>query len=94
MAGNAIYSATKTAVNWLSQVGRLELEGDNIQVTLLLPSVTATEFYETGNGNLPAGVVAHSSEYVGRVILRALRTGEERIDIPHGPEQPEFPEAA
>jgi hypothetical protein len=24
------------------------------------------------------------------VILRALRTGEERIDIPHGPEQAEL----
>ncbi len=32
-------------MNWLSQVGRMELEGDNIQVTLLLPSVTDTEFY-------------------------------------------------
>jgi hypothetical protein len=27
------------------------------------------------------------------VILRALRTGEERIDIPHGPDQPEIAEA-
>ena len=89
MAGNAIYPATKTAVNWLSQVGRLELLGDNIQVTLLLPSLTDTEFYPAGA--LPTGLVAHSPEYVGRVILRALRTGEERIDIPHGPEQPEFP---
>jgi hypothetical protein len=35
-------------------------------------------------------MTAHSAEYVGRVILRALRTGEERIDIPHGPEQPEL----
>jgi hypothetical protein len=31
----------------------------------------------------------HSSEYVAGVVLRALRTGEDRIDIPHGPEQPE-----
>lgn len=89
MAGNAIYPATKTAVNWLSQVGRMELLGDNIQVTLLLPSLTDTEFYPAGG--LPAGLIAHSPEYVGRVILRALRTGEERIDIPHGPEQPDSP---
>ena len=68
----------------------MELADDNIQVTLLLPSVTDTEFYPAGG--LPPGMVAHSSEYVGRVVLRALRTGEERIDIPHGPEQPEFPE--
>jgi hypothetical protein len=35
-------------------------------------------------------MVAHSPDYVAGVILRALRTGEERIDIPHGPEQPEL----
>jgi NAD(P)-dependent dehydrogenase (short-subunit alcohol dehydrogenase family) len=28
----------------------------------------------------------------GRIILRALRTGEEAIDIPHGAEQPELAE--
>jgi NADP-dependent 3-hydroxy acid dehydrogenase YdfG len=89
MAGNAVYPAAKTAVNWLSQVGRLELADDNIQLSVVLPSVTDTEFYE--NGELPAGMVAHSPEYVARVILRALRTGEDRIDIPHGPEQPDFP---
>ncbi|MCA1218261.1 SDR family NAD(P)-dependent oxidoreductase [Streptomyces sp. 8L] len=89
MAGNSIYPATKSAVNWLSQTGRLELADDNIQVTLVLPSVTDTEFYP--HGNLPAGIEAHSAHYVGRVILRALRTGEERIDIPQGPEQPDFP---
>jgi hypothetical protein len=29
---------------------------------------------------------------VASIILRALRTGEERIDIPHGPEQPRLAE--
>lgn len=77
-------------MNWLSQVGRMDLADDNIQVTLLLPSVTDTEFYP--EGGLPAHLVAQSPEYVGRVILRALRTGEERIEIPHGPEQPGFAE--
>jgi hypothetical protein len=37
-------------------------------------------------------MVAHSAEYVGRIILRALRTGEATIDIPHGPEQPSLAE--
>ncbi|GLY15272.1 short-chain dehydrogenase [Kineosporia sp. NBRC 101677] len=90
MAGNCLYPATKVAVNWLSQVGRMELADDNVQLSLVLPSVTDTEFY--AGGELPAGLVAHSPEYVARVVLRALRTGEERIDIPHGPEQPGFPE--
>lgn len=90
MAGNSIYPATKVAVNWLSQVGRMELADDNIHISLVLPSVTDTEFYP--EGGLPPHLVAQSPEYVGRVILRALKTGEERIEIPHGPEQPDFPE--
>jgi NADP-dependent 3-hydroxy acid dehydrogenase YdfG len=95
--GIGAYAATKSAVNTLSEVARLELAGEGIAVSLLLPSITATEF---GGGMFldrtavrPGGMVPHSPEYVGRVVLRALRTGEARIDIPHGPEQPDFPDA-
>ena len=60
-------------------------------MSLVLPSITATEFaggrFESGQAPRP-GMIAHSPEYAGQFILRALRTGEERIDIPHGPEQP------
>jgi NADP-dependent 3-hydroxy acid dehydrogenase YdfG len=91
MAGNAVYPATKCAVNRLSEVARMDLADDNIQVTLLLPSITATEFgdgvFQDGKPR-SGGRIPHSPEYVARYILRALRTGEERIDIPHGPEQP------
>jgi NADP-dependent 3-hydroxy acid dehydrogenase YdfG len=93
-AGIGLYAASKTAVNVLSDVARQELADDGIQVTLLLPSITATEF---GGGMFldrtvarPGGLIPQSPEYVGRVILRALRTGEARIDIPHGAEQPDF----
>ena len=79
-------------------MARAELADEGIAVSLVLPSITATEF---GDGMFldktvarPGGMVPHSPEYVGRVILRALRTGEERIDIPHGPEQPDFPDLA
>jgi short-subunit dehydrogenase len=93
--GVGAYAASKSAVNMLSTVARKELAADGIAVSLVLPSITATEFgggmFRDGAGPRP-GMVAHSPEYVGRVILRALRTGEERIDIPHGPEQPDFPE--
>lgn len=44
------------------------------------------------SANVRPGMVAHNPGYVSRVILRALRTGEERVDIPYGPEQPRFPE--
>jgi hypothetical protein len=36
------------------------------------------------------GFLVQSADYVGRVVLRALRTGEEAIDIPHGAELPEL----
>ncbi|WP_306212348.1 SDR family NAD(P)-dependent oxidoreductase [Actinoplanes sp. RD1] len=96
--GVGAYAATKSAVNMLSDVARLELADDNIQVTLLLPSITATEFgggmFQDRTVVRPGGLIPHSPEYVARVILRALRTGEPRIDIPHGPEQPAFPDEA
>jgi short-subunit dehydrogenase len=91
VAGVGAYAATKSAVNMLSAVLRQELAPDGIAVSLLLPSITATEF---GNGMFTLGasprpgMVAHSPDYVAGVVLRLLRTGEESFDIPHGPEQP------
>jgi NAD(P)-dependent dehydrogenase (short-subunit alcohol dehydrogenase family) len=92
------YAASKAAVNMLTEVARKELADDGIDVSLVLPSVTASEF--AGGRFLPGaagprpGMVVHTAEYVGRIILRALRTGEPRIDIPHGPELPELTEPA
>jgi len=93
LPGVGAYAATKSALNMLTAVFRKELEPDGIAVSLVLPSITATEF---GGGRYRAGVeirpgmVPHSPEYVAGVIVRALRTGEERIDIPHGAERPEL----
>lgn len=91
--GSGAYAATKSAVNMISSVLREELAADGIAVSLLLPSVTATEF---GNGLFADGVpprpgmVVHRPEYVAGVVLRLLRTGEGTFDIPHGPEQPDI----
>jgi NAD(P)-dependent dehydrogenase (short-subunit alcohol dehydrogenase family) len=86
------YAASKSAVNMLTEVARKELADDGIDVSLVLPSVTATEFrdgaYLPGGSGPRPGMVPHSPSYVARFILRALRTGEARIDVPHGPEQP------
>jgi NAD(P)-dependent dehydrogenase (short-subunit alcohol dehydrogenase family) len=93
--GVGAYAASKAAVNMLSAVARAELADDGIAVSVVLPSITATEFgggmFRDGAVPRP-GMVAHSAAYVGRVVVRALRTGEERIDVPHGPEQPDFPQ--
>ena len=93
LPGVSAYAATKAALNMLSTVARRELAEYGVDVSLVLPSITATEFgggrYQPGQ-ELRPGMVAHSAAYVGRVVLRALRTGEERIDIPHGDEVPEL----
>jgi short-subunit dehydrogenase len=93
MPGVGAYAATKAAVNMLTAVARQELAGDGIAVSLVVPFITATEFaggrFLPGRASRP-GPAAHSPEYVGKVILRALRTGEERLDIQPGPEQPEL----
>jgi NADP-dependent 3-hydroxy acid dehydrogenase YdfG len=92
-SGVGAYAATKSAVNMISAVMREELAADGIAVSLLLPSITATEF---GNGIFKLGatprpgMVVHHPEYVAGVVLRLLRTGEDTFDIPHGPEQPDI----
>jgi short-subunit dehydrogenase len=89
--GVGAYAATKSAVNMLSAVLRQELAGGGITVSLLLPSITATEFgdgmFTLGTSPRP-GMVVHSPDYVAAMVLRLLRTGEESFDIPHGAEQP------
>ncbi|HEY3651150.1 MAG TPA: SDR family oxidoreductase [Streptosporangiaceae bacterium] len=88
--GVGAYASSKYAVNMLTAVLREELAPDGIAVSLLLPSITATEF---GNGMFKLGasprpgMVVQSPDYVAGVVLRLLRTGEESFDIPHGPEQ-------
>jgi NADP-dependent 3-hydroxy acid dehydrogenase YdfG len=98
--GVGAYASTKSAVNMLSAVLRAELASDGIDVSLLLPSITATEFgdgmFTLGASPRP-GMLVQSPDYVAGFVLRLLRTGEESFDIPHGPEQPELaqvPEAS
>ncbi|WIX76593.1 SDR family oxidoreductase [Amycolatopsis carbonis] len=91
--GVGAYAASKSAVSMLSAVLTQELAADGIAVSLLLPSITATEFadgrFKLGASPIP-GMVVQSPDYVAGVILRLLRTGEESFDIPHGVEQPEI----
>ena len=91
LPGVGAYAATKSALNMLSAVFRAELAPAGIAVSLVLPSITATEFgarHEAGAEVRP-GIVVHSPEYVAGFVLRVLRSGEDTVDVPHGPERPE-----
>lgn len=89
--GAGPYAATKAAVNMLSAVARKELAPENIIVSCVLPSVTATEFRGGAYQNASRlGLVAHDPAYVAKVIVRALVSGEEMLVIPHGAEDPEL----
>lgn len=75
--------------------GSPEFADAGITVSLVVPSITATEFVGgrfRDTAHLPPGLTVHSPQYVGRVTLRALDTGAARIDVPPGPGQPDFHE--
>ena len=93
LPGVGAYAATKAALNMLSLVAREEFAPDGIVVSLVYPSVTATEFHDKLRaGAMRAGgsaLTPHSPHYVAKAIIRAIRTGEAEIVIPHGPERSE-----
>jgi short-subunit dehydrogenase len=90
LPGVGAYAATKSALNMLSLVAREELAPDGIVVSVVYPSLTATEFHERLRaGDMPAGdggLTPHSPGYVAKAIIHALHTGEAEVVIPHGPE--------
>ena len=91
LPGVGAYAATKSALNMLSLVAREELAPDGIVVSVVYPSVTATEFHDRLRaGGMPAGrpgLTPHSPEHVANAIVRALHSGEAEVIIPHGPER-------
>ena len=93
LPGVGAYAATKSALNMLSLVAREELAPDGIVVSVVYPSITATEFHDTLRaGSAPSGaggLTPHRPEYVAEAIVRAIRTGEAEVVVPHGPERPE-----
>jgi Short-chain dehydrogenases of various substrate specificities len=83
------YSATKAALNLLSQVARRELAPDGIVVSVVYPSVTATEFHQSlaAGGRVGGGSWApkpHSAEYVAEAILGVIGSGEEEVLLTQG----------
>ena len=80
--GIGAYSATKSALDQLSATARAEWAADGIAVSLVVPSVTATEFHQALRaGSFRGGgrVQAHPPELVAEAIRRAIQTGDPEV---------------
>jgi NADP-dependent 3-hydroxy acid dehydrogenase YdfG len=79
------YAATKAALNMVSDVARLELAGGGVRVSVVYPSITATEFHE----RLRAGTLAPGArsitpdppELAARAIVFAVETGTAHVAV-------------
>lgn len=80
---NAVYCASKTAVNFLSRTLRMELRPYGLTVTLVYPGLTVTEFAQARFGakganpylrGVPAG-------RVGQAIVKGIQNGRSEVYI-------------
>ncbi len=77
------YSATKSALNTLSEIARAEWADDGIVVSLVIPTITATEFHQVlraGSIDL-SGRPSCAPEQVAEAILGVVETGDAEISV-------------
>lgn len=83
------YSATKSALNMLSQVGTIEFAPAGITVSVVYPSVTGTEFHQRLRaGHLVSGgrsITPDPPELVAKAIALAISTGEPHVLVADPP---------
>jgi len=90
IAGLGGYSATKAALNMISQVGRVEMAAEGVTVSIVYPSVTATEFHQRLRaGALVSGgppIAPDPPELVARAISFAIQSGEAHVLVDDPPQ--------
>lgn len=87
--GSAAYTSSKSALNMLSSVARLELADAGIAVSIMHPSITATEFYGSVKSGLEsakaqeAGTasMAQPPALVAKMILGLIESGDAQADL-------------
>lgn len=84
------YAATKSALNMLSEVGRLELADKGVTLSVVYPCVTDTEFHSVlraGHAPARAGTMdGDAPELVAQAIVFAVRTGEAHVLVNDPPQ--------
>jgi NADP-dependent 3-hydroxy acid dehydrogenase YdfG len=87
LPGVGAYSATKAALNMMSEVARREFAPDGIVVSLVQPSVTTTEFHKNLRAGARAGgfasgrVEPHTAEQVAEAIIAIIRSGDAEASL-------------
>jgi NADP-dependent 3-hydroxy acid dehydrogenase YdfG len=83
------YAAAKSALNMLSEVGRLELADKGVSLSVVYPSGTDTEFHRVLRaGHAPArggAVDEDPPELVAQAIVFAIKTGEAHVLVDDPP---------
>ncbi|MHB1782812.1 MAG: SDR family oxidoreductase [Acidimicrobiales bacterium] len=88
-AGLGAYTASKAALNTLSEVERLELGGAGVVVSAVYPSLTATEFHEhlRAGAMVPGGrtTAPDPPELVAQAVVFAIATGTPHVLVASPP---------
>jgi NADP-dependent 3-hydroxy acid dehydrogenase YdfG len=79
------YSATKAALNLLSQIGRIEFADSRVAISVVYPSVTETEFHQSLRAGHfadgPRRFPADPPELVATTIAFAIESGEAHLMV-------------
>jgi NADP-dependent 3-hydroxy acid dehydrogenase YdfG len=83
------YAATKSALNMLSQIGRLEFADAGVAVSVVYPSVTATEFHQSLRAGRFVGggrsIPADPPELAAAAIVFAIEGGDAHVLVSDPP---------
>ena len=81
---SGVYCASKTAVNFLSRALRMELRPYNIDITLVYPGRTITEFGDAllgESGSNPSSVGRVTADRVANKMVKGIKNGRSEIYI-------------
>jgi short-subunit dehydrogenase len=83
------YAATKAALNMVSQTARLEFEESGVAVSVVYPSVTATEFHRHLRAGAPVGgswgITPDPPELAAAAVSFAIESGEAHVLVADPP---------